>query len=283
MVQVTAMAAPASTDAIRPLRRLGFTEIEALVYCDLLQHPGSTGYRIGKSINRPHANVYQGLVALEARGAVLYEEGDTRIYTAVPTTELLGHLQKRFETDCGDAARALELLHAEAPEEDRFYRITSRDQAYARARAMLLEARETVLIEAFPGPLQELRGDLAAAAARGLSVAGMVFRAEDKVEGTTIGVSNLADRVFDLWKADQLTLIIDARQFLLALFDDDSDELRRGIWATSAYLAPIFNNGIAADVIMHTHPMAREIGSPNKLLFGRYPPAVRDLLDLAGD
>ncbi len=273
----------ASPDIVHSLKRLGFSEIEALVYCDLLRHPGSTGYRVGKSIKRPHANVYQGLVALEARGAVLFEEGETRIYTAVPAAELLEHLRKRYEQDCEAAAGALSEFSAEPPEEDRFFRLNSHDQVYARARAMLREAEETVLIEAFPGPLQELRDDLRQAAAAGLAVAGMVLRDEDKVEGTNIQVSHLAERVFDLWKCEQLTLIVDARQFLLALFDDRSGELRRGIWASSAYLAPVFNNGIAADVIVHTNAMFKDIGSPNKLLFGRYPPAVRDLLGLEPD
>ena len=102
------MSATPTPEVVQTLRRLGFSEIEALVYCDLLQHPGSTGYRVGKSIKRPHANVYQGLVALEARGAVLFEEGETRIYTAVPAVELVGNLQKRFQEDCEAAAKALE-------------------------------------------------------------------------------------------------------------------------------------------------------------------------------
>ena len=277
------MSATPSPEVVQSLRRLGFSEIEALVYCDLLQHPGSTGYRVGKSIKRPHANVYQGLVALEARGAVLFEEGETRIYTAVPAAELIGHLQKRFEEDCEAASRALENFSTEAPEEDRVFRLTSRDQAYARARAMLREAEETVLIEAFPGPIQELRADLQQAAQSGLRVAGMVLRPEDLIEGTNIHVSNLAQRVLEIWRCDQLTLIVDARQFMLALFDDKTGELRRGIWVSSPYLAPVFNNGIAADVIVHTQEMFKEVGSPNKLLFGRYPPAVRDLLGLANE
>ena len=274
------MSGTPSPGVVQSLRRLGFSEIEALVYCDLLKHPGSTGYRVGKSIKRPHANVYQGLVALEGRGAVLYEEGETRVYTAVPVAELVGHLQRRFEEDCQAAAGALENLAEEAPEEDRVYRLTSRDQAFARARAMLREAKETVLIEAFPGPITELRPDVEAAAAAGLKVAGLVLRPEDVIDGTNIGVSNLAARVLDVWKCEQLTLIIDARQFMLALFDDASGELRRGIWVSSAYLGPVFNNGIAADVIMHTHPGLEGVVSPNKLLFGKYPPAVRDLLGL---
>jgi HTH-type transcriptional regulator, sugar sensing transcriptional regulator len=277
------MSATPTPEVVQSLRRLGFSEIEALVYCDLLQHPGSTGYRVGKSIKRPHANVYQGLVALEARGAVLFEEGETRIYTAVPAAELVGHLQKRFQEDCEAAATALEDFSTEVPEEDRVFRLTSRDQAFARARAMLREAEETVLIEAFPGPIRELRVDLQEAAKSGLRVAGMVLRPEDQIEGTNIHVSNLAQRVLEIWRCDQLTLIVDARQFMLALFDDKTGELRRGIWVSSPYLAPVFNNGIVADVIMHTQEMFKDVGSPNKLLFGRYPPAVRDLLGLANE
>ena len=134
------------------------------------------------------------------------------------------------------------------------------------------EAEETVLVEAFPGPIQELRADLQQAAQSGLSVAGMVLRPEDRIEGTNIRVSNLAQRVLEIWRCDQLTLIVDARQFMLALFDDKTGELRRGIWVSSPYLAPVFNNGIVADVIMHTHEMFKESAAPTSCCSGATRP-----------
>src|SRR5688572_18696844 len=102
-----------SYDALtNTLGRLGFSEIEASIYIDLLKHPGSTGYGIGKSIARPHANVYQGLNSLEQKGAVMFEDRERKTFTATPPDELLELIRRRFEEDCDAAAGGLDGLKA---------------------------------------------------------------------------------------------------------------------------------------------------------------------------
>jgi sugar-specific transcriptional regulator TrmB len=268
---------------IDTLRRLGFSDLEALIYLDLLRHPSSTGYRIGRSISKPHANVYQALVSLEHKGAVLFEEGETRIYSAVPPVELIDHLRVRYERECADAERELKALEVKPAEEDRFFRLTSRDQVYARARAMLADAQETVLVQLGPSCAQEIKGDLAQALERGLVVAGIVLRDEDLVEGSRITVSRMASRVLRIWPGDQLTIVVDAREFLLALFDRNTGEVKRAISVSSPYVATIFNNGIVADVIVHSLHTPDEIESPNKFVYGMLPPGLREILEDSGE
>lgn len=271
-----------SDDFLGPLARLGFSEMEASIYLDLLKHPGSTGYRIGKSINKPHANVYQGLGALEQKGAVLVEEGESRLYSAVAPDEMLGHLRARYEEKCREAESALKVLEVKAPDEDRFFRLTTRDQVYARARAMLRDVEETVLIEAFPGCARELREDLKRTLGRGIVIAGMVLDEADLIEGSRVTVSKMAERLRRVWPGDQLTLIIDAREFLLALFDRETGEVKRAIWVSSPYVATILNNGVIADAVLHDLPQIEEIGSLNTYMFGHLPPGCRELLEADG-
>jgi sugar-specific transcriptional regulator TrmB len=264
------------------LRRLGFSDLEALVYLDLLRNPSSTGYRIGRSISKPHANVYQSLVALEQKGAVLFEDGETRIYSAVAPAELIGQLRKRYERECSAAEVALKALEVKPRDEDRFFRLTSRDQVYARGRAMVAEAKETVLVELFPACAEEMRDELGQAVGRGLVVAGLVMRDEDLIEGSRMIASNTSSRVSSVWPGDQLTIIVDAREFLLALFDRDTGEVKRATSVSSPYIATLFNNGIVADVLMHKLHTLEEIGSANELIYGKLPPGVRDLFEFNG-
>jgi sugar-specific transcriptional regulator TrmB len=267
---------------IDTLRRLGFSDLEALIYLDLLRHPSSTGYRIGRSISKPHANVYQALVALEQKGAVLFEEGETRIYSAVAPAELIDHLRVRYERECADAERELKALEVKPAEEDRFFRLTSRDQVYARARAMIADAQETLLVQLFPSCAEELKPDLGRAVERGCVVAGMVLREEDRVEGSRIILSRRASRVLRIWPGDQLTIVADAREFLLALFDPKSGQVKRAISVSSPYVATLFNNGIVAEVMMHDLKAADEIESPNTFVYGLLPPGVREILEGGG-
>lgn len=266
-------------DLIDTLRRLGFSDLEALIYLDLLRHPSSTGYRIGRSISKPHANVYQSLVALEQKGAVLFEEGETRIYSAVAPAELIDHLRVRYERECAAAERELKALEVSPVEEDRFFRLTSRDQVYARARAMLKDAQETVLVQLFPSCAEELRADLEQAVERGHVVAGLVMQEVDLIPGSRLITSKMAPQVLSTWPGDQLTIVVDAREFLLALFDRATGQVKRAISVSSPYVATLFNNGIVSDVILHNLHSGEELGSPNKRVFGKFPPGLRELLE----
>jgi sugar-specific transcriptional regulator TrmB len=261
------------------LSRLGFSDMEAAIYLDLLTHPGATGYGIGKSISKPHANVYQGLTSLEQKGAVMFEDGPSRTFTAVPPAELLDQLRRRYEADLAQAASALETVQAGEAEPERFYRLTSTDQVFSRARSMLRGAQETVLIEAFPGLVKEFRSDAEDAIARGVSVAGIVMEEDDRLEGANLNLSQMVDRIKKAWSGQQLTIIVDAREFLLALLDAEKGSVKRALWVSSPYVASILNNGIVADVILHQLPEARQIKSPNEHVFGRLPAAFRQILE----
>jgi hypothetical protein len=148
---------------------------------------------------------------------------------------------------------------------------------------MLEEAQETVLIEMGPVPAEELRASLQQAAARGVAMAGLTLREEDLIEGTRMIVSKVADRLKNIWPGDQLTLIIDGREFLLALFDKKSGEVKRAVWVNSHYVATILNNGIVGDIVLHNLPAIEDLKSPNEHLFGRLPPGFRELLESSGE
>ena len=63
---------------IDDLQELGFTGLEAEVYIHLAQGEASTGYAIARALNKPTANTYKAIAALEAKGAVIVDDGDTR-------------------------------------------------------------------------------------------------------------------------------------------------------------------------------------------------------------
>jgi sugar-specific transcriptional regulator TrmB len=266
------MVVSSSTDLVPIVRRLGFSELEAEVYCELLRSPGATGYGIGKAIRKPHANVYQGLNGLAGKGAVFTEHGPKTTYTAVPPVELIEQLRARTEREFAEAARALEQVEKGAQEQDGFRHLRTRDQILARARALIRGATATVVFENFPGIAPELRSDLIAARDRGVAVAGMVLRDEDRIEGANVIVSQIADYVLERFRGDQLVLVVDGKEFLVAFLPHDPHETIEAVWVNSAFVAIILHNGIAADVVLHGLPALKEIRSINSYLFGRQSP-----------
>src|SRR5262249_12589126 len=157
-------------DAFQSLTGLGFTELEAEVYVALLQHSPVTGYRVAQSIGRPVANTYKAIESLQQKGAVLVDEGSSRLCRAVPADELLAQLERRFERRRHQAASALASVRA-APEDDRVYQLQSVEQVFERCRRMLDGCEQAAVLDIFPKPLEELREAVERAARRGVRVA----------------------------------------------------------------------------------------------------------------
>ena len=69
------------------LERFGLTKQEITVYNQLSISKGKTGYMVAKEINMSRSNVYPVLKSLVQKGAVLYEDGETRKYFRVNPEE----------------------------------------------------------------------------------------------------------------------------------------------------------------------------------------------------
>ena len=69
------------------LERFGLTKQEITVYNQLSISKGKTGYMVAKEINMSRSNVYPVLKSLVKKGAVLYEDGETRKYFRVNPEE----------------------------------------------------------------------------------------------------------------------------------------------------------------------------------------------------
>src|SRR3954454_24931874 len=96
--------------SINALVGLGFTGLEAEIYTALLAESPVTGYRVAQAIGKPAANVYKAIASLEAKGAVLVDDGASRVCRAVPPDELLARLERGFAERKAQAASALARL-----------------------------------------------------------------------------------------------------------------------------------------------------------------------------
>ena len=71
-------------NSTEPLVALGFTGLESEIYSLLLRESAVTGYRIAKGLRKPAANVYKAIEALEAKGAVMVDQGRHRVRRGAP-------------------------------------------------------------------------------------------------------------------------------------------------------------------------------------------------------
>lgn len=230
------------------LAEFGFSELESRLYCELLRVAPATGYRLAQLIGKAPANVYQALAAMTRKGIVFVDEGDTKTYRASPPSELMRELQEDFDGRRSLAERALESVHA-PPDRDRIYQIRTARQVLERAQSMIEDAREIVLFDLFPEPLAVLAPALEAAAASGIVVVGRTYG--DATALNLPRVTTPLDAVHP-WPGQQISIIVDAEQYLQALLSADGGEVLHGLWSESRYLACLQHSGLASEIRLAT-------------------------------
>jgi sugar-specific transcriptional regulator TrmB len=235
-------------DAIEPLIGLGLTALEAEIYVFLLQESPATGYRIAQAIGKPAANTYKAIESLARKGAVLLDEGRSRLCRAVPAAEFLGRLERGFRKVKREAAAVLEGLPGAAAD-DRVYQLRSRDQVFERCRNMLERCRQVALLDVYPQPLEELRADVERAVARGVAVALQVY-APAVLPGAEVVLKGEVERVVERWPGQWLNLGIDGQEHLLAYLTADGKDVHQAIWTGSAYLSWVYHTGASSELVV---------------------------------
>ncbi len=261
---------------LNSLRGIGFSEIEALVYAFLLQSEPATGYRISHAIGKPTANTYKAIAGLVQQGAVQVDEGENRLIRAVPPEELLGGLERRAR-DRRETARAVLGALGRDLADDRVYTLRDRDQVLERARAMLARAGEIVLGDLFPAPAAALADALVAAAARGVRVVVKTY-APCALPGVDVVAAPDGARALAAWPGQQLSLVVDADEHLLAMFDAGLARVHQAVWSRSTFLSCLQHNHVAME-LANTAPQ-RDLADITVLT--RNPRGLRRLRERTG-
>ena len=233
---------------VEALMALGFTALEAEVYCFLLEESPATGYRVAQSIGRPVANTYKAIEALQQKGAVLVDEGSNRQCRAIPAAELLAQLDRGFTTRRRTAAEALSRVRG-AEDDTRIYQLRSRAQVHERSRSMLARAQSLVLIDVMPDLLEELRPDLEAVARRGVRVVVKTYRPTE-IPGVQIILNPSADKVSSMYPGQWLVLFIDGAEHLLAALPDEGEDVLQAVWTGSVFLSWLMHTSVSAEFLL---------------------------------
>jgi HTH-type transcriptional regulator, sugar sensing transcriptional regulator len=228
------MAAPTS-DLLVPF---GFTNLEADIYLFLLGESPATGYRIAQAIGKPAANTYKAIQTLQAKGAVLVEEGANRMCRAVPADELLSRLQREFEEKRAAAQKALQNL-GRTSDDDRIYYLRSREQVLGRARVMIGAAKQQALLKCPFDVIEELRSVLEEAMEREVDVALMTPE--------RVVVGNIESATAHFERSREIGLVTDGQQFLAGMLDNGDTQ---ATWTRSAFLVPAAHQGLSAQICL---------------------------------
>jgi HTH-type transcriptional regulator, sugar sensing transcriptional regulator len=234
-------------ESVQALTSLGFTGLEAEIYAYLLSELPSSGYRVAQALGRPVANVYKALENLQAKGAVVVEQGGTRLSRAVPMEELLKSIEREFRDRAGRAREALGSLKP-TPADARVYQLASREQVIERCRSMLARARQLVIADLFPEPFRVLKADVEAAAGRGVTALIKTFEPAT-LAGARVIVNPRGRELVDRYPGEWIILVIDGAELVIASLARDRRSLHQAIWTESPTLSWIVHTSFAAEMM----------------------------------
>lgn len=204
----------------------GFTALESEIYVFLLKLSPATGYKIAQGINKPAANTYKAIQALQSKGAILVEEGPSRLCRAIPLEELMNRLQKDFEAQRKIAEKQLKSIGKPA-EDGRIYQLLSKEQILSRVREMLGSAKESILLKLPSDTLHAIEGDVEKAVDRGVKVHGLSVESIE-IEGAEIAVQS--EQI-----PGALTVVSDTEQLITGILNSEGES--DAIWTRNSTLA----------------------------------------------
>lgn len=248
------------SQTVRHLVELGLTALEAEIYVFLARGESATGYRVAQALGKPVANTYKAIESLQLKGAIEVEDGESRTCRAVPPEEFLGRLEREFLDRRRKAGKELSRL-AKPAADDRLYTIRSSAQVIERARAMLGRAEKVVLIDAFPRPLLMLKPDLEAAASRGVDV--LVHNYDTlKIAGVTIVPEQRPSEVLGRTPGEHVGLVVDAREYLVALIRLGGTGVHQAVWTRSSIVATNQHIGMLYEMMLAEVELRLNEGEP---------------------
>lgn len=234
---------PLEDRAVEVLQALGLNHLEAEVYTLLLQEAQPvTAYRVGKVLGRPTANVYKAIDALARKGAVIVDEGSTRLCRPVPPREFLGQLRKGLLETTKRATEVLSSL-GPVPPDAGIYHLQSAQLVLERCRAMLRRCKKIAVVDAFPGALQAVLPAIRRATDRGVDTYIQIYE-PCYIPDSHIVLIQHSKKILQHWKSQQLNVVVDAEEVLLALLHPDLARVYQAIWTRSLYLSCTLHMGL---------------------------------------
>lgn len=241
------------------LRKLGLNQLEAEIYIFMLPQPPMTAYKIAKNVGKQTANVYKAVETLTRKGALIVEDGPSRRCRIVPPRVFLHRAEQDYREISLETRNALKNIEI-SPIDEYVYRLDSVEQVYAYCREMLEKAKVIVVIDSFPIPLRKIASLVTEAVERGVEVFVEAYE-PITIKGAQIVLIPMADKLVSQWSAQQLNIVVDGNENLMALLTRDGSDVLQAFWSNSLYLSCLHHGGRLCEQTLVRAIQARRNGA----------------------
>lgn len=241
--------------AITALQELGLNLTEARIYLSLLIESPANGHQISRNAGVPSAKVYENLTRLQQQGLVAAAANDNG-YVPLPLDDLLEGRTARLKA-AGETLRS-SVEQGRHMEGDVLWHGSGYDVLLNRANSIIDEARNDILLSAWPEEFERLLVHLCKVPPAGVELSVILFA--DPEECRHLGERCAAmGRKLHLFPhamlqttqdryAQQLALVVDGATALLM---DGSGGGWRGVWTDHPALTRGIANYIRHDIYLN--------------------------------
>ena len=129
---------------------IGFSEIEALIYIELLEKQGQNGTQLSKAMNQPRSTVYMGLESLLKKNIIylIPTQTDKKNYNPIYPQDLVKRLKREYSYILETIGQDLDKMYNKEKYE-RVFNIEGLENIKEMIKDMVMEAKNKVVISGY--------------------------------------------------------------------------------------------------------------------------------------
>jgi len=226
---------------LNSLKDIGFSNLEAVIYFELLTHGGSTGYSLAKKLNKSRSNVYHSLESLVTKGAIVGNiSAGSRSFNALPLDSYLKKMQSELDEKKNKARK---LLRNIKPSDYKYglYPLSNMQQVYEKSIELINNSRDRIIIALKTLVNNDIKTALQKAVDRGVKVLIESYPPAIDITGADFAVFKGATdpkTIFFNW----LEIMVDTDKYIFSLFNEEDNSLYKAIWCTDPYVSLTTHN-----------------------------------------
>lgn len=234
------------------LTKLGLNNLEAEIYIALSKEERITGYKISKILGKSRANVYNALESMKIKGLLLEDKTNKNsTYIPVLLDSYVERLANEMNRDLEKAKESLNKINKKNVKEG-IFQLNNFDAVISRAKMMIKEADNFLLIDAFPTPLSYLKDDIIeiAKTKKELNIYIKTY-GEEEFNCQNIFQIKAPDSNVQLstWDGEWFLISSDIKESFIGCFKHEKGEFFEAIWVKNIYMTGIIYNGTYSELL----------------------------------
>jgi sugar-specific transcriptional regulator TrmB len=234
-------------EILKEMQKIGFTSYESKIYLALLHRNPVTGYEISKISGVPQAKVYENILRLGNRGAVLNVGNDPVKYVPLPPEKLLNKVNVDFE-------KSIDMLKAKLPalssgnEPDYVWNIRGYFSSMEKASQLIKEAENKICLAIWGEDVMYLYNELAEAVGRGVETSILIYGRKNFTGLKNVHHCGDEKKTIKAAGGRWITLVADDREVITGQIDEEKDGI--SIWTSNPAIVYTSKRYIEQEIIM---------------------------------